>query len=61
MYFQTESNNLLNELTDITDGPKVRPLLIADFAYPACRWLVKPYISNAKLSPEEKLFNKSLC
>ena len=51
---------MLNEPTDVIDGLKVGPLLIGEFAYPACIWLMKPYLSNANLSSKEKL-NKSLC
>lgn len=61
LYFQAESNNLLNEPTNVIDGLKVRLLLIGDGAYRACTWFVKSHPNNANLSPEEKLFSKSLC
>ena len=54
-------NNLLIEPTNIVDGLKVRVLLIRDGAYPVCTWHVKLYLTNANLSTEQALFNKSLC
>ena len=60
LYIQQYCNILLTEPTDVTDGCKIRPLLIEDGAYPANTWLVKPFPNNLNLSQEQEKFNRFL-
>ena len=59
-YIQAERNILLTETTDVTNGYKIRSLLIGDRAYSASTWLVKLFPNNFNISQEQKKFKMFL-
>ena len=57
---QAENQIILNEPTVDVLGQAVKPIILADGAYPPVRWLLKPYARHRNLNAEQRNFNKTL-
>lgn len=57
---RSQNQEILHEPATMVSGVLIRPLILADGAYPPFRWLLKPYTRNRVLSRSEIRFNTVL-
>lgn len=60
LFARAQNEEILVLPTANISGEEVKPLLLADGAYPPLRWLLKPYPHHHNLTREERNFNKRL-
>ena len=60
LFQRAENRDILWSSVDLIEGLRIRPLILADSAYPLKDWLIKPHISSPNLTRSEKRFNRRL-
>lgn len=57
LFNRAENHIILNEPTVDVLGQAIKPIILADGAYPPVRWILKPYARHINLNREEIHFN----
>ena len=60
LFTKGESGDLFHDRTVSVHGTRVPVVVLGDPAYPLRPWLMKSYINNGSLSPEQQEFNSRL-
>ena len=60
LYERAQNEEILTLPTVNILNSEIRPIILADGAYPPVRWIIKPYPHNHHLTPQERNFNKKV-
>ena len=60
LFNRAENHEILEQPTVQVMGRGIKPIVLADGAYPQLRWIMKPYARNRNLTPQEVNFNTVL-
>ena len=60
LFQRAENRDISYSHVDVIEGLRIRPLILADRAYPLKDWLIKPYKLSPNLTRAKKHFRRRL-